>query len=419
MLSMVKEVSIEQKLMQHGYYGQLKNMLEERENLIELREKEGIRPVPALRRGLTDAEIINLATQGRSVRGLPVRIVKGMARWIEKEAKIRDLSDQIDQLRRKMIDEIIDSADIVCATHIGAGIDYMKNRSFDCVIMDEATQATPPAQLIPMLLGKQYVFAGDPNQLPPTILSKEAEPVLGKTLFEILMNIHPDKVVLLKRQYRMNERIMLISSELFYNGALEADKSAANRTVENLKGWRGLNCIEKLPDWLREALVPDEPAIFIDVEDSKEEQKIGATSWLNKIEATVVKHVVDALIGCGLCTDDIGVITPYEDQKILLRDLFKEELYKGVEVHTVDGFQGREKEVIIVSLVRANVKGRIGFLVDRRRLNVAITRAKVKLIVVGNLATLSQNTLYKNLLKHPSWHIVKVSSQELLLQEFL
>lgn len=191
----------------------------------------------------------------------------------------------------------------------------------------------------------------------------------------------------------MNRKIMEFSNRMFYDGKLIAHESVANHTIEDFVEK------DKLKNVLspyREVMLPQNVIVFIDVEGA-EEQRRGSTSYYNEKEASICKEIVDSLMGIGLKAKDIGVISPYEDQVDLLEELFEN---SEVEVKTVDGFQGREKEVIIISLVRANKEGDIGFLKDYRRLNVALTRARRKLIILGNGKTLSRDKVYRELIEY-------------------
>ncbi|MGB9590387.1 MAG: AAA domain-containing protein, partial [Candidatus Hydrothermia bacterium] len=264
-----------------------------------------------------------------------------------------------------------------------AGSEFLEKEEFDLMVIDEATQATEPSTLIPLIKAKRAVLAGDHRQLPPTILSREAEKGgLGVSLFERMIGLHPEASALLDTQYRMHPDIMEFPAGTFYRGEL--------RTADGLEKMK-LSGLLAFP--AENPVLDDRPVVFLDTGGrSREKRRRGSPSRHNPGEADAVRKLVKELLGLGLDPSQLGVIAPYDDQVKLLKEI----LPNGVEVRTVDGFQGREKEVIILSLVRSNQTGRIGFLNDRRRLNVAITRARRKLIVIGDGRTLSSDRVYKD-----------------------
>ncbi|MEZ0229957.1 MAG: AAA domain-containing protein, partial [Planctomycetota bacterium] len=266
---------------------------------------------------------------------------------------------------------VLDGASVICSTAAGAGSEHLRGRTFDLVVLDEASQATLPLALVALGRGVRAVLAGDHKQLPPTVLSPEAAKAgLSATLFERAIERWPDAGTLLTVQYRMHERIMEFPSKQMYEGKLVAHESNAKRVFSDL-----------------------EPLVFWDTSGMghEEEFREGSPSARNPGEAALVATRVRALLEAGLAAKDVAVIAPYEAQVRLLRDLVADQ---GVEVDTVDGFQGREKEAVLVSLVRSNVEGTVGFLADVRRMNVALTRAKVRLEVIGDGATVSNHPFY-------------------------
>ncbi|MEO0249450.1 MAG: AAA domain-containing protein, partial [candidate division WOR-3 bacterium] len=254
---------------------------------------------------------------------------------------------------------------------------------FDLAVIDEATQATEPSALIPLIKARRAVLAGDHKQLPPTVVSREAEKGgLGVSLFERMIGLHPSASALLDTQYRMRPEIMEFPARVFYDGRLVAAPGLEKMRLSDLLAFPADNHI-----------LDDRPLVFLDTGGRfREKTRRGSPSKENPGEAELVRKLVKELLGLGLDHLQVGVIAPYDDQVKLLREI----LPGGVEARTVDGFQGREKEVIILSLVRSNPVGRIGFLNDRRRLNVAITRAKRKLIVIGDARTLSSDRVYRD-----------------------
>ncbi|GJP43980.1 hypothetical protein CLOM_g3376 [Closterium sp. NIES-68] len=288
---------------------------------------------------------------------------------------------------------ILDEAAIVCSTlaFAGSGVFSRMSRPFDVVVIDEAAQAVEPSTLIPMTHGCSQVFmVGDPLQLPATVLSTRAVHYgyHGSMFSRLQQAGYP--VVMLNTQYRMHPMIRQFPSSEFYGGALKDAPQMAQNTAR---------------PWHAERLFG--PLFFFDLHQSKDEQPPGG-SWMNKDEAEFVmvlyRHLV-ALYPQLKDTSDVGVISPYKHQVKLLRDKFREllgETAHKVDVNTVDGFQGREKDVIIFSCVRAGRgKGKsIGFLSDYRRMNVGITRARSSMLVVANASALMVDEHWGNLVRH-------------------
>lgn len=367
-------------------YSQVEKLWEEVLRLRREQEKH-LKPLPQWRRGMEDREILEAAKRGESRRGVPVSKILSMARWLEMEEHIRKLVEQAQKIESRAIQEVLDNAQVVVSTNIGSGSELLKNKSFDVVVIDEGSQATEPSCLVAILRGRKLVMSGDHLQLPPTILSEEARPILSKTLFERMMECYPDHSSFLQVQYRMNEKIMAFSNWKFYQGRLVAHPSVAQRTLSQL----GISLCDGLC-WSK-VVDPELPVLFLDTilcSNKGEKQLPGSTSYYNPLEARIVKEVVGDFLMMKIPEDWIGVVTPYDDQVNLLGKSLP-----GVRVSTVDGFQGREKEIILLSLVRSNPQGEVGFLRDTRRLNVALTRACSKLVVIGDSATVSQEEIYK------------------------
>ncbi len=299
---------------------------------------------------------------------------------------------EINQLRKEASDmefalrrQIIQDAQVVLCTHGGVG-GALNRQKFDLVVMDEASQATEPLSWIPITLAKKVVFAGDSNQLPPTIYSKEAaEKGLSTTLFDRLKKTLSEEFqTLLRIQYRMHESIMRFSSDKFYEGKLLADESVKDHTADELPGVESTD-ITKVP------------VVFIDTAGT------GYTESWNELlesrendgEAGLAIRLLEELRHAGIEGSDIAIIAPYVAQVKKLRLMLPE---KGVEIGSIDSFQGREKEVVILSLVRSNDNGEVGFLSDTRRMNVGMTRARRLLIVIGDSATISRHPFYDDFL---------------------
>ena len=327
------------------------------------------------------------------------RRIKGMRGGKDKGLAHRDLSRGWKEVRRieaQMRDDILDKAQVLCCTCIGSGHDLLIGRRFPRVLVDEATQATEPATLVPIVRGaRQVVLIGDHRQLPPTVISRRSEEGgLSRSLFErmIKMGIEP---LMLTTQYRMHPAISEFPNSRFYESRLENGVSETDRLAPKGLIW---------PDW-------DVPIAFLPVEGGEVLSPDGASKE-NPAEASWVVSLLLNLLKAGeLREKDIGIITPYAGQVRTIRDQMPENL-QSVEVRTVDGYQGREKEVIIFSCVRSNINGNIGFLSDARRLNVALTRAKRGLVVVGNPTTLRCDGNWEAWLSHirsrnlGAWHLL-------------
>jgi predicted DNA helicase len=284
--------------------------------------------------------------------------------------------------------QITAAADVVLVTHGGIA-KAINKKPFDLLIMDEASQATEPLSWIPITQAKKVIFAGDALQLPPTIYSEEAKKKgLGVTLFERLQTILPDELhTLLRIQYRMHETIMGFSSQQFYHGALQADESVRAHTIEELPG-------------MRPSTLTGKPLMFVDTVGAGYEEAWNdlLESRENEGEAKLALYLYQELRDAGLPAKSIALLTPYVAQARLLRQLAGHD--EGIEIGSIDGYQGREKEAIILSLVRSNDRGEVGFLGDTRRMNVGMTRARRLLIVLGDSTTLSRHPFYRKFIEY-------------------
>ena len=365
-----------------------------RDRAYVLKERMGGFVVPEMRwrRGLSDESIMQLARQGRPVRGIPAKKLNGMRKWLVVKQRVDKLFAMARELEERAITSIIEDAEVVCATNSTAGSEMLKGTKFDFAVIDEATQSTEPSALIPLLKAKRFIMAGDHKQLPPTILNEEAERGgLGRSLFERLLQVHGDRIrAMLEVQYRMNEEIAAFPNKEFYHGKL--------RAYDDVKG---RNLLDILPESNVAKLEGEDlkPFLFIDTcgrDEFKERTRRGSTSKENVGEARLVRAIAERLLSLGIPPEEIAVISPYDDQVSLMKTMLQVE---GLEIKTVDGFQGREKEVVIVSFVRSNKRGDIGFLRDLRRLNVSITRAKRKLVLIGDSSTLEHEGCYRRLIE--------------------
>jgi predicted DNA helicase len=276
---------------------------------------------------------------------------------------------------------------------------------FTSLFIDEAAQALEAACWIPMRRVSRVILAGDHCQLPPTIKSLAAmHGGLDKTLMQRIAENHPEVVTLLRVQYRMNEQIMRFSSDWFYGGKVESAPSVRHRGIldyDNPIVW--IDSKDTLPSPGDENTEPET------VSSRYHEEFIGESfGRINKPEAELTLATLQELfdkIGRARILEeriDVGIISPYRAQVQYLRQLIRRrEYYKPyrslISVNTVDGFQGQERDIIIISLVRSNEQGQIGFLRDLRRMNVAITRARMKLIIIGDVETLTKHKFYKRL----------------------
>ncbi|KAG1362088.1 regulator of nonsense transcripts 1 [Cocos nucifera] len=298
-------------------------------------------------------------------------------------------------LKRATEREILQNADVICCTCVGAGDPRLANFRFRQVLIDESTQATEPECLIPLVLGvKQVVLVGDHCQLGPVIMCKKAARAgLAQSLFErlVLLGLKPFR---LQVQYRMHPSLSEFPSNSFYEGTLQ------NGVTINERQSSGIDF-----PWP----VPNRPMFFY-VQMGQEEISASGTSYLNRTEAANVEKIVTTFLRSGVIPSQIGVITPYEGQRAYIvnymsrNGALRQQLYKEIEVASVDSFQGREKDYIILSCVRSNEHQGIGFLNDPRRLNVALTRARYGIVILGNPKVLSKQPLWNGLLTHYKEH---------------
>ncbi|CAK7204547.1 ATP-dependent RNA helicase [Sporothrix eucalyptigena] len=299
------------------------------------------------------------------------------------------------QLTKAAEREILSNADVVCCTCVGAGDPRLSKMKFRNVLIDESTQSAEPECMIPLVLGcKQVVLVGDHKQLGPVIMNKKAAKAgLNQSLFERLVKLGFSPIRL-NVQYRMHPHLAEFPSNMFYEGSLQNGVTIQERLRKDVDfPWP----------------VEDTPMMFWS-NLGNEEISASGTSYLNRTEASNVEKIVTRFFKAGVKPADIGVITPYEGQRSYIvttmqnTGTFKKESYKEVEVASVDAFQGREKDYIVLSCVRSNENHGIGFLSDPRRLNVALTRAKYGLVIIGNPKVLAKHDLWYHLLVHFKEH---------------
>ena len=314
--------------------------------------------------------------------------------------KMDRLKERATELEVRINAQLFGEARVIACTLVGSANRLLEGQKFGTLFIDEAAQALEAACWIPIRRASRVILAGDHCQLPPTIKSYAAlKAGLGKTLMERIVDNKPEVVTLLKMQYRMNEEIMRFSSDWFYHNQVESAPEVKFRSILDLDipmSWIDTSQFE-LPD--------SEEGLF-------KEQFVGESfGRINKAEAELTLMALETYfnkIGKERILDeriDVGVISPYRAQVQYLRRLVKQkEFFKPfrhlISVNTVDGFQGQERDIILISLVRANDEGQIGFLRDLRRMNVAITRARMKLIILGDASTLTQHPFYKKLYEY-------------------
>ncbi len=318
------------------------------------------------------------------------------------------LKSRATELEIRINSELFGEARVIACTLVGAANRLLDGQKYGTLFIDEAAQALEAACWIPLRRVSRVVLAGDHCQLPPTVKSIAAlKAGLGKTLMERIVETHPEAVTLLKIQYRMNDDIMRFSSKYFYGGQVESAPEVK---------FRGILDLDTPMEWIDTADFAEndsqpsgnpKPSSF-----SFKEEFVGESyGRINKNEALltlyVLQHYFERISKQRLLDEriDVGIISPYRAQvQYLRRLLMKREFFKPfrrlISVNTVDGFQGQERDVIILSLVRSNDEGQIGFLRDLRRMNVAITRARMKVIILGDRRTLTHHPFYRQLWKY-------------------
>ena len=343
-----------------------------------------------------------------SIRKMIRQIKENRKRGDNVHQKIARLRDRATEIEMTINAQLFDEARVVACTLVGSANKLLVRHKFSTLFIDEAAQALEPACWIATRRASRVILAGDHQQLPPTIKCYEAmKQGLGKTLMERIVENQPEAVTLLKVQYRMNDDIMKFSSDRFYHGQVESDDSVKHRSVLDLEHpiqWiDGNEMLQQVNEELK-----DEEKLKIDFT----EQFIGENHGrINKAEAELVLSTLNNYINKigkeRFLAErlDVGIISPYKVQTQYLRQqIRKREEFRPfrqvISVNTVDGFQGQERDIIIISLVRSNDNGQIGFLSDLRRMNVAMTRARMKLIIFGDKATLQHHTFYRKLIQY-------------------
>ena len=321
--------------------------------------------------------------------------------------KMDRLKSRATELEIRINHELFSSAHVIASTLVGSANRLLDGQKFGTLFIDEAAQALEAACWIPIRRAGRVIFAGDHCQLPPTVKCYEAlKGGLGRTLMERIADQKPEVVTLLRMQYRMHEDIMRFSSDWFYNNLMVAAPQVKHRSILDLD--LPMTWIEPLPS------LTEEGTIHPTRERRGNETSSGAVegaSISNVAEAHLTLLALQAyfeMIGRERILKerlDVGIISPYRAQVQLLRQLLrKNEFFKPfrrlIAINTVDGFQGQERDIIVISLVRSNEEGKIGFLRDLRRMNVAITRARMKVIILGDRHTLTRHPFYNKLYQY-------------------
>ncbi|KAI9589511.1 regulator of nonsense transcripts 1 homolog [Glossina fuscipes] len=352
----------------------------------------------------TNLKVVRVCAKSREAIDSPVSFlalhnqIRNMDTNIELK-KLQQLKDETGELssadekryralKRNAENQLLEAADVICCTCVGAGDARLTRIPFTSILIDESMQSTEPECMVPVVLGaKQLILVGDHCQLGPVVMCKKAARAgLSQSLFErlVVLGIRPFR---LEVQYRMHPELSMFPSNFFYEGSLQNGVCAEDRKLKIDFPW---------PQ-------PDRPMFFL-VTQGQEEIAGSGTSYLNRTEAANVEKITTRFLKAGVKPEQIGIITPYEGQRAYLVQYMQyqgslhSKLYQEIEIASVDAFQGREKDIIIMSCVRSNERQGIGFLNDPRRLNVALTRSKYGTIIVGNPKVLSKQPLWNHLL---------------------
>lgn len=344
------------------------------------------------------ADIKNIRKKAEEFRNLAFKYKRNFGKEESRQRQLlfneaRSLKQEAIKLEDYIVSDILSEAQVIACTLVGSNNSLLRDRSFKTVFIDEAAQALEPACWIPIMKARRVIMAGDHCQLPPTVKSYEAgKQGLNVTLFEkVIERQQVDS--LLEVQYRMNKAIMEFSNQQFYRGKLTAFESVAHRKLVN---------------------EDENPLLFIDTAGCGfTERTENGRSASNPEEANLLLNYLNDYLQQLTSYDNeiinkirrVGVISPYKAQVSYLNEQVENfellsSLGKKISFNTVDGFQGQECDLIAISLVRSNEKNEIGFLADTRRMNVAITRAKKKLLIIGDSATLSTHPFYASFLDH-------------------
>ncbi|MFY0254567.1 AAA domain-containing protein [Chitinophaga sp. 30R24] len=343
----------------------------------------------------SNKEIKRLKKQANEFRDMAHKYKRNFGKAEREQRKAlfdeaRKIMKEVANTEQYIIDDLISKAQVITATLVGANHYTVQQLQYGTVVIDEAGQALEPACWIPILKAQKVILAGDHCQLPPTIKSEEAaHNGLSDTLLEKNVRLHPEAVTLLEEQYRMHADIMGYSSGIFYDDKLKAHTSVASHLLFSA----------------------DMPLSFIDTAGCGFDEKTSGTSTTNPEEAAFLfKHLTQLVaVLQEHCQPgnfpSIGIISPYKQQIALLRELMEhapalQPYAAKITINTIDSFQGQERDIVYISMTRSNTDNKIGFLSDIRRMNVAMTRARKKLVVIGDSATLSQSGFYAGFISY-------------------
>ena len=348
----------------------------------------------------------------KTIRELRAKRKRGDEKFHQKMERLRERATELEV---RINAQLFNEAHVVASTLVGSAHRLLDGHKFGTVFIDEAAQALEAACWIPMRRCSRVIFAGDHCQLPPTIKSMAAMKAgLGKTLMERIAENKPEVVTLLRMQYRMNEEIMRFSSDWFYGGRVESAPEVKYRSILDFDvpiEWKTLPPASpyRAGDGQTQAQKTGESQYS--PLPNREGVGDGLFSLLNKAEAeltlTTLHDYFERIGKTRILSErlDVGIISPYRAQVQYLRRLLKKQDYfkpfrRFITINTVDGFQGQERDIIVISLVRSNDEGQIGFLRDLRRMNVAMTRARMKLIILGDVDTLTRHPFYRKLYQY-------------------
>lgn len=354
-------------------------------------------------------EIKKLKKQAAEYRDLAQKYKRSFGREEREQRKAlfaeeRNLMKEVEDLEQYIAEDVLSKAGVITATLVGANHFTVRQRRYHAVVIDEAGQALEPACWIPILKGNKVVMAGDHCQLPPTVKSPEAAAGgLATTLMEKCVALHPEAVVMLQEQYRMHETIMGFAAQEFYGGKLGAHPSVARHLL----------------------FADDQPLLFIDTAGCSFDEQQQGTSISNPEEAHFLMQHLLSLVQRMKESDSAGqmpsiaVIAPYKQQVEALKQAAIDAGLLPVhasfiQVNTIDSFQGQERDVVYIGMTRSNAESNIGFLSDIRRMNVAMTRARRKLVVVGDSATIAQDPFYAGFMEYTQQHDAYVSAWEFM-----
>ncbi len=340
-------------------------------------------------------DLKNLRKQANEFRNMARKYKRNFGKAERDQRKLlfdeaHRIMKEVNNTEQYIIDDVVSRSQVIAATLVGCNHHTVRRLKYHTVVIDEAGQALEPACWIPVIKARKLVLAGDHFQLPPTIRSDEAaRNGLSRTLLEKVIALHPEMVTLLEEQYRMNELICGYSSKVFYENKLRAHASVKNHLL----------------------FANDHPLLFLDTAGCGFEEKQNGTSSSNPEEAAFLfRHLViyAQTLSNYYSADNfpaIAVISPYRQQIEVLKELLDhvpelQPYRSSISVNTIDSFQGQERDAVYISMTRSNPENKIGFLSDIRRMNVAMTRAKKKLVVIGDSATLSQLKFYTGFIEY-------------------